>query len=716
MWNSTMMVLLVITFAVGASQAEVAQSPPMPRSNGCVLHADFENYVDGVVGALDAGIRQLGDPFTDIKQGVIKVANDPRVAFEGNRCAVVATDALDQRGHLILQRRFDAAELTDEVVELVFRPVAEGATDLKDFVVWSALGYRSGRVGLALVANGLAAHGTYALDVEAGGAAPTRSPHVIEGWKQTDWIHIVLARSRANKTVDLWAGAPERAQWIGCYADLDPARAIGRAQIGDVATDAALGSGCWDNIRVGQALRPGEALAPPEVMRDVATERPALEDPLVVGAARQLFVDDAVIESTDRLDRTFHSATKHPQNPLVRPERTWETGGTWFVPFDVLRDRPDGGLRLWYGCYRKSANKLTFSCVADSTDGVHWTRPALGLFDFEGSKANNIIWQGRGVKPNFDPRDPDPSQRYKAMTRVDGFTPMFSPDGLRWTIASAPAIEQAYDASTFHWDPVGQKWLASCKMFRDGQRARGYAESLDYVNWSDTYLMLRADDRDHPQDELYAMRIVRYESVYVGLLKVYHVSTDQCDIQLAFSRNAKCWERPFRTPFLANSPQHGACDYGNLDEAGAPIRSGDQLWFYYGGRSNLHNQPPEETNGSLCLATLRLDGFVSLDAGPEEGVLLTKPLLLKGASLFLNADAQNGAIRVEIADAGDTGDPTRAAPIAPCTKANCVPVTTDRVQHAVTWANTPTLQTLRAKPVRLRFFLRNAKIYSFWTG
>jgi hypothetical protein len=282
-------------------------------------------------------------------------------------------------------------------------------------------------------------------------------------------------------------------------------------------------------------------------------------------------------------------------------------------------------------------------------------------------------------------------------------------------MADAPAIEQAYDATGFYWDPVGQKWIASCKIFRNGKRARGYAESQDFVHWSDTYLMLTTDEQDHPQDQIYSMRIFRYESVYVGLPKIYHVATDQCDLQVAFSRNARHWERPDRTPFVANSPTRGDCDHGNIDDAGDPIRVGDELWFYYSGRACLHQEEPRDTDGSLCLATLRVDGFVSLDAGGQEGVLLTRPLRLQGESLYLNAEAQGGEIRVEVVEGKDEAADGPIKALSPFVRANCTPLTADRVRQPVVWERSPGLGALGGRPVRLRFYLRNARLYSFWT-
>ena len=67
--------------------------------------------------------------------------------------------------------------------------------------------------------------------------------------------------------------------------------------------------------------------------------------------------------------------------------------------------------------YRDTHHDLT--CYAESRDGIHWTRPELGLFAFKGSKANNIVWDGLGTH-NFTPfKDTNPAastaSQYKAL-------------------------------------------------------------------------------------------------------------------------------------------------------------------------------------------------------------------------------------------------------------------------------------------------------------
>lgn len=692
---------LVSACAVLSISVFAAEAPSPPRSDGETLHVDFEHYADGWVGPINAGVRQLGDPFTDIKQNVVDVLREPGAAFAGERSAHVFTNAPDERGRIIFQRSYDAPEFSDEVTEFMFRPTRDDAADLQEFEIWTGLGYASGKVGVQLVANGDAASGTYAIDVVS------TEPHegVLTGLAQTEWLRFVLHRDRVAKTVNLWAGPPEAESFVGTYADLDPERATGRAEIGDTSSETGIGSGYWDGIRIGAPLAEGGEVHSAESMRDVSKELPEIAYPILVDSTKQLFVDDVLIESMDGLARTFHSVKKHPDNPLLVPETAWETGGTWYVPYNVLWEVPGEKLRTWYGSYRKSADKLTYTCVADSTDGIHWNRLSLGAFDFEGSTDNNIVWAGRGIKINYDPADPDPARRYKGMMRSDGFTAMYSPDGLDWSINDEPAIQQCYDATSFHWNPVENKWISSVKIWHDGKRARGYAESTDYDNWTDTYLMLKADERDQPEDQTYSMWVSHYESVFIGLLKIFHVETDRCDVQLAFSRNAKHWERPWREPFIDCSPTKGDYDYGNLDPVADPIPMGDELWIYYGGRSLEHYEPPTDTNGSLCLATLRMDGFASIG---ENGTLVTKPLMLDGDTLYLNADAEGGEMRVEIVD----GESTEL--IESFSLDNCEPITADAVKQAVTWKSSESLGALQGKPVRLRIQTKNAQFYSFW--
>jgi hypothetical protein len=133
---------------------------------------------------------------------------------------------------------------------------------------------------------------------------------------------------------------------------------------------------------------------------------------------------------------------------------------------------------------------------------------------------------------------------------------------------------------------------------------------------------------------------------------------------------------------------------------------GDELWIYYGGRSLEHYEPPTDTNGSLCLATLRMDGFASIGGN---GTLVTKPLLLQGNTLYVNANADGGEMRVEIVNADGT------QPLDGFALNDCDPITTDAVRQIVTWKKAGDLAALRGIPIRLRIHLKNAHLYALWT-
>jgi len=677
-----------------------------PRSDGRILNADFENYVDGVVQPLNAGVRWLGDPFAGRNEGAVAITRD--FGFSGTRCAHMETHEEDQIARVRLQARFDAPRISGDVVaEVLFRPARDGAADLDDVTVWSA----GRRVGLDLLANGDADSGAYRLDVVhgvPGSGERARTDRVASGLKQHEWLRLLLHRKAAEGIVELWVGPPGREQFAGAYTDLNPDAELTSVEIGDTSEGRRQGAGYWDDVRIGGLLEPGQAVAPPEPpLRDVGRELPEIHVPIPVGREKQLFVDDAIVESATGLTRALHPVRKHPGNPLVVADRPWE-GRCVLIYGAVIRDPESGSFRMWYLAWGKHVGQSSYICYAESEDGLHWVKPDLGLHEFKGSTENNIVVPN--VTSNttviYDPRDPDASRRYKAVIRDRGTRAWLSPDGIHWRDHGV-IMDQCYDSTTVHWDPAGQKWIASAKIFRDGKRARGYAESKDFFHWSDTYFMATVDERDAPDDQMYAMIVFRYESVYVGLLRVLHVESDVVDIQLATSRNAKSWDRPLRTPFIPCSPEKGTWDYGNNSPStDPPIRVGDELWFYYSGRGTTHGEAPN--TGAIGLATLRPDGFVSMDAAEEDGVLTTKPCLLQGARLYVSADAHGGSLRAELLDeAGGV--------IEPFSSHHCAPIDSDSIQAPLNWGEAGGLAALEGRPVRIRFHLTNAKLYGFWT-
>src|SRR5262249_39589418 len=110
-----------------------------------------------------------------------------------------------------------------------------------------------------------------------------------------------------------------------------------------------------------------------------------------------------------------------------------------------------------------------------------------------------------------------------------------------------------------------------------------------------------------------------------------------------------------RLPFISNGPV-GSWDRFNQSLASnPPIADGDELRFYYAGRTYRH-APYEGKDsgpraGCIGLATIPRDRFVSLDASFDGGEIITIPITLKGKRLHLNADSDCGEIVIEALDA-----------------------------------------------------------------
>lgn len=696
---------------------EIQRAGPMsrtalhvPRSDARILHVDFEHCMDGVVQPLNAGVRWLGDPFSGRPEGEVSITRG--FAFGGSRCGLAATDRNEKIARIRLQRRFDAPSASgDSVAEAVFRPVREKPVDLEDLTVLEVKASDGGPVGVIVRATGQADPGTYRLDILHGDRKDAknrvRADGVVKDLKQPEWIRIILHRRQRGGDVDLWVGPPDRERLAGTWPDLRPNAGLARVEVGDTSTSKYRGSGYWDDVRLGGPLADGQSVAlsePP--LRNVGNELPVIKTPIVVGRDKQLFVDDAVIESTTGLKRTLHPVKKHAANPLLVADRPWE-GGCVLLYGAVVRDPETRTFRMWYLAWGKHVGQPSFICYAESEDGLRWTKPDLGLHAFKGSKHNNIVITDITSNTTIihDPRDPDASRRYKAVIRGRGARGYTSPDGVHWRDVGV-LLDQCYDSTSVHWDPIGAKWLASVKIWFDGKRARGYAESRDFFHWTDTYYMMTVDDRDKPGDQIYAMIVFYYESVYLGLLRMYHTDTGIVDIQLATSRNARHWDREIRTPFIATTPVKGAWDFGNNAPAtNPPIRVGDELWFYYSGRGTRHDEVPN--TGAIGLGTLRVDGFVSMKAGASGGTLTTRPLVFAGDRLVLNVGTgAGGIVKVEILDAS-------GRPIEGFTEADCDEINTNDVRAVATWHGKADVSALSGKPVKLRFVMRDADLYAF---
>jgi hypothetical protein len=451
---------------------------------------------------------------------------------------------------------------------------------------------------------------------------------------------------------------------------------------------------------------------------------------------RRLFVDASLIERSSGISLRLHPPRKTGEKAL-QADRPWENATlNWFT---VLKDRGvvdrRARFRMWYECYDVSgwptADDTSF-CYAESRDGVHWTKPELGLTEYQGGRGNNILFRqvGSGASRSrvhgscvwIDPAAP-PAERYKAVSQgiwQDRQPPhqvagMVSPDGIHWTRLPEPICAAFADSQfTAFRDATQGKFV----LFGRAAGNVGRSESADFGPFPPLQPVLAVDGSDPPSSNLYNSAISRYAGLYLAFPSLYdrRPGIDAIDIRLAVSGDGVQWARPDRDrPFIPLGPS-GAWDSGSLYIGQGLIEEGDEVWLYYSG-SPLKHQEAELENLVACKqpraysrVTLKRDRFASASAGSGGGRLETQTLTAGGGALTLNAAIRPGG-SVRVALLGADGKPLKGRGLA-----DCVPLTGDGLRLPVRWRGKAGPAAPAGAAVRLNMELRDADLFALTLG
>ncbi len=490
------------------------------------------------------------------------------------------------------------------------------------------------------------------------------------------------------------------------------------------------GERLYNNITLPEVWPPEEI----DTRSDAPMPVPYLSHPpavIRIDTGRQLFVDDFLIEATDLL-HMFHLPEKYAGNPVLTCEtgierQTGIVGGVcrpcvWWHPEKQL-------FHMWYqaGTYFRGTLAL-----ATSPDGLRWTRPALDV----NPGTNQALPPGfqpdsYGLVPDWEARDPQ--QRFKLFSTNPGGTQpahsFTSADGVHWT--NHTVTGPTGDRSSMFYNPFRNQWVYSLRTSFRG-RSRHYRECEDFLagaKWTpaDTVPWLAADSLDAPEPgykhktQLYNFDAVAYESVMLGFFELHRgPENNRCErmglpklneISFGYSRDGFHFSRPDRRAHLPASRKDD-WERGFIEGGGnICVIVGDRLHFYYSGcRGDMDGaiRPDGKINGgsmydpnAIGLATLRRDGFASLNAGASLGTVTTRPVTFSGKHLFVNAACPQGELRAEILDAA-----TSQVLLPPFT-AGSVDSTRLRLGDVSAFAS---------RPVRLRFTLRRGALYAFWVS
>jgi hypothetical protein len=441
-----------------------------------------------------------------------------------------------------------------------------------------------------------------------------------------------------------------------------------------------------------------------------------------IGSRLELFVDDFLVEKMEGARLLLH----HPiaRDVAIVFDRPWEGNTSGYVT--VFQD---GDIyRMYYRGSNYDAKAETYSpqvvCYAESRDGIHWQKPDLGLVELNGSKKNNILWTGLGTHNftpllDFRPGCP-PDEKYKALASDEKNEKLFafkSADGLHWSfLKKEPVIPDGhFDSQNLaFWDPVRGAYLEFNRGWRNDTRDIMTSRSADFRSWTEPQWL---DWGPAPAEHLYTNTVIPYfraPHLLIGFPKRFvpdrkigtHKIAGVSDGLFMSSRDGLHWKRwgqAFLRPGLQKERwvnRNNMIAWGIL--ATKPEIPGlpDELSFF-------SSEGYYVENCRMRRHTLRLDGFVSVNAESEKGELVTKPVIFQGDRLILNfSTSAAGSIRVEIQD-------EQGHPIPNFALADCEEIYGDEIGRAVGWKDGPALGAFAGRPVRLRFVMKDADLYAF---
>ncbi len=361
-----------------------------------------------------------------------------------------------------------------------------------------------------------------------------------------------------------------------------------------------------------------------------------------------LMVDDHDVLYRSGTRRFLNLPQRHAKNPLITEDKPWELTIGWT---SVHRDAKTGKYQLWYQAYAgKRAQLKTHECVvcyAESADGITFTKPNLGLFDFNGDKNTNIVLICSGVLGDrycnsviVDTQEKDAAKRYKMAfndwSKEDsgaywaGLHVAFSPDGIHWIKEpGAPFYRTHYggkkvqppfvdenpyretkltsgrmrqqgllpmtlsDAADVIYDPKHQAFVIYGKMWIGGpdggmawKHGMGRSESKDFLHWTTPQLVCAPDDADGAL-EFHTSPVFIHRERYFSVNQILNrADHGMMDIELMVSRDGFEWERPFRAPFFIPRSPGQQFDSGTIVSNANMIVHDDEMRFYYGAYSS----------------------------------------------------------------------------------------------------------------------------------
>ena len=467
------------------------------------------------------------------------------------------------------------------------------------------------------------------------------------------------------------------------------------------------------------------------------TSRAQSDEIAHLGTRRELFVDRHLIDSLDGLRLELSDPVD--AGVAFAFDRPWESAFSAYVT--VIHD--GGSYRAYYRGLpepRLAGDAAEVTCVAESDDGIHWRKPSLGLFEVAGTRENNVILAGaapatHNFAPFVDRRPGVPKEeRYKALAgkAPEGLSAFVSGDGIRWRRLRDEPVFTAegwvFDSQNVSfWSETERRYLLYYRSAPDDIRAIARTTSEDFLDWSAPVQMRYGDTgTTRPRHHLYTNQTHPYfraphillataarylpgrqvlterEAQEIGVHSGYFGDTS--DAVLLTSRGGDLYDQELGGALIA--PGIGAQNWVSRSNYPAlnVVPTGPHEMSLYVNQS--YGQP----SAHLRRYRFRTDGLAALRGDTRGGELLTRPLTFSGRRLFLNfLTSAAGSVRIEIQDAA-------GRPIPGYSLEECLETIGNEIEREVRWQHGADVGALAGRVVRLRFAMREARLYSFRFG
>lgn len=478
----------------------------------------------------------------------------------------------------------------------------------------------------------------------------------------------------------------------------------------------------------------------------------AVAEPIDIGSRRELFLDDYLIDSTKGVELKLHEPVR--RDVVLKFDKPWEGCGCNY--FTVFSDGEKH--RMYYHGWQIPLKDSPYPqhplviCYAESRDGITWFRPHLDLFEFQGSRDNNIVLpdikgtECHDFSPFIDTNPAaTPDARYKAIGVAYGIEPVGlwafqSPDAIHWTPMQDAAVftQGVFDTQNIaFWSEAERKYVLYYRVFVDGVRHVERAVSEDFLHWTREGLLDFGDGGPTAGEQFYVNQIKPYyraPHIYIGFPARY----------VDHGLTASTYQLPepeLRRQRVATSQRYGTAVTDTIlitSRDGRNFRRSENAFLRPGLRTRYNwsygdnyvawhvietpatedDMPRElslfateayftEDYSRLRRYTLRIDGFVSAHADREQGELVTKVFTFRGKRLAVNfGTSAAGTVRIELQDADG-----RAIPGFTETEADLL--YGDSLDRIASWKGSDDVSTLSGIPIRMRLVMKEADVYSW---